>query len=105
MFFLLACVQDIFLSISDSNFRCGTSKSLFSYGRYCKIGFSWKSFLMNFGIVFWCFVDALGAVFMIFEVLKTSLNTKRFLVKSRILIIGSDGADPGVFGPSKDMKA
>ena len=53
---------------------------------------------------FWCFLDALGIVFLDFQALKTGLKTKRFLVKNRILRPGSGGADPGVFGPSKDMK-
>ena len=41
------------------------------------------------------FVDALGAVFLIFYALKTSLKTKRFFVKNEISSSGSGGADRG----------
>ena len=51
------------------------------------------------------FVDALGAVFLIFQALKASLKTNLFFMKKRISRLGSGGADPGVFGPSKDIKA
>ena len=45
-----------------------------------KIGFSWKSFLMNFTIDVRPFLEALGTAFLIFGALKTDLKIEGFLV-------------------------
>ena len=93
-FFVLACVQVIFVSISDSSVRrLGLQNRCFRIEGIAKFDLSWKSFLKNFGIDFDCFVDSLGAAFLIFEALKASLKTKRLLVKSQILRSGSGEAD------------
>ena len=85
-----------FLSISESNFRClGIPHRCFRMECIAKIDFAWKSFLVNFGIEFYCFLGALGAVFLIFQASKTSLKTKRFLMTNRILRCGSGDADRG----------
>ena len=88
--------KSFLLSISDLKFRRpGLPNRHFRMESIAKIDFSWKSFLMNSGMDVCRLFDALGAVFLIFEALKTRLKTKRFLVKSRILIIGFGGASRG----------
>ena len=59
------------------------------------IHFHGNHFLMIFGMGFYRFLEALGAVFLISLALKTGLETQRFLMKSRILSSGTGGADLG----------
>ena len=100
------CSMSFCLAISDLIFRrLGLPNRGFRIEGIAKNECSWISFLKNFWIVFLCFVDALGAVFLTFQGLKTSLETKRFLTKSQIHHSGSGEADPRVFGPSKNIKA
>ena len=80
-FFVRACFQVIFLSISASTFqRLGFSNRDFHMESIVEIDFSPTSFLMNFGIDFCCFLEALGAAFLFFFAWKTELKTERFLV-------------------------
>ena len=63
-----ACFQVIFLSLSESKFRFGTSKSWFSHWRYCKnrlfVEIVFKEFRNRIWVFFWCleirFSDFLG---------------------------------------------
>ena len=55
------------LVISESNFRLlGVPNRGFRMEGIAKIDVSWRSFLKNFWIVLLGFVNALGAVFLIF---------------------------------------
>ncbi len=66
-FLFRACFQVIFLSISDSEFRyLGLPHRGFRMESIAKIDFSLKSFLMNVGMDFCRFLEALGAVFLFF---------------------------------------
>ena len=92
--------------MSDSNFGCLELRNrVFRMEGIAKIDLSWKSMFVNFGMHFCRFWEASGAVFLNFLSLKTSLKTKRFLMKSQISHSGSGEGDPRVFGPSEDIKA
>ena len=58
----------------------GTSISRFSHEGIAKIGFPWKSFLMNFEVDSVRCLDALGTGFVVFWALKTDLKIDDFLV-------------------------
>ena len=67
VFLFVACAQVIRSSISASIFRhAGLPNLRFSIECIAKVDFSWKSFLVNFGIDFYCFLYALGPVLLIF---------------------------------------
>ena len=105
-FFCLVWFQVFFLPISASRFRrLGLPNRGFRMEGIANIDFSWKSFLMNFGIDFYRFLDASGAVFLTFQASKTSLKTERLFMKPIISSPGSGGGDPRVFGPFTDIKA
>ena len=71
-----------------------------------KIDFSWKAFfLTSLGIVFYLFFYCLVNRFSDSVGLENKLENEAFFVKSRISRPGSGEAYPGVFGPSKDIKA
>ena len=79
MFFGGVCFQVVFLSISDSIFgRLGFQIRGFRIIGIARIDFPWKLFLMNFGIDFYCFLEALGAVFLVFQASKIGLETRGF---------------------------
>ena len=74
VFFVRACFQVIFLSMSDSNFQClGLPNRGFRIGPIAKNDFSWKLFLMHFGIGF-LVVLCVGSRFRVmdFHVFETS---------------------------------
>ena len=62
-----------FLSISESKYRGLRSEGI------AKIDLSWKSFLMNSGVDWCCFLEASGPVFLVFWALKTDLKIEDFL--------------------------
>ena len=81
---IFGLVSKFVLSISDPNSRgLGPPNRCFRMESIAKHDFSWKSFLLNSGMIFYCFLEALGAVFLICLALKTGL--KRILVLSKIL--------------------
>ena len=70
----------MFLSISELEFqRLGLPNRGFRIEGIAKIDFSWKSFLMTFGIGFCRFWEALAPNFLVCWALKTGLKTERFL--------------------------
>ena len=76
-----ACLQVILLLISEPKFRClGLPNRGFRIEGIAKIDLSQKSFFINFGVEFCCFLKALGAVFLVFWALKTGLEIKGCLV-------------------------
>ena len=80
VFFVGLVSRSVCLSIPDSKFgRSGLPNRGFRIESIAKIDFSWKSRLMNSGIHFCCFLEALGAVFLTFLALKTDLKTEGFL--------------------------
>ena len=58
-----------------------------------QIDFSWKSFLVNFGMHFYRFLKALGTVFLVFLSLENKLENKAIFMKNRISSSGSGDAD------------
>ena len=55
-----------------------TYKSRFSHGMYCANRFLMEIVFMDFGIDFCCFLEALGAAFLVVWALKTSLKINGF---------------------------
>ena len=53
---------------------------VFARKRFAKIVCSRKSFLMNSGVEFCCFLEAVGAAFLVLGALKIDLKIKGFLV-------------------------
>ena len=65
--FLLACFQALFLLSSESTFqRSELPNRGFRMESIATIDFLWKSFLTSFGMDCYRFLEALGAVFLIF---------------------------------------
>ena len=64
----------LFMSVFGvQNIKEGFLTRAFRMESIATIDFSWKSFVMNFGIEFYCFSDVLGAV-VLFLCLETDLN-------------------------------
>ena len=77
--FVRVCFQVTFLSISESKFRClGLQIQGFRMEGIAKIDFSQKSCFMDFGHEFGCFVEVLGAVFLVFCASKASSSSSCF---------------------------
>ena len=79
VFFFVGLVSRSFLSISESKIqRLGLPNRGCRMEGIAKTNFSWKSFLMHFGIDVYRFLIALGTVFLICSALKTSLKHNDF---------------------------
>ena len=65
-FLLRTCFQVLFLLTSALKFqRVRLATRGFHMGRIAKCGFARKSFVMGFGVDFYCFLEALGATFLV----------------------------------------
>ena len=74
--FVRACSQVVFLSISKPTCRSWGLRHLdFHKENIAKMDVSLKLFFMNYRVEFRRFVGALGAAFIVFRVLKTSLKS------------------------------
>ena len=74
-----ACSQVIFSSNFKSEIRrLGLPNRGVRIEGIAKFDLSWKLFLMNSGMDFCCFLEALGAVFLVFWALETELKIDDF---------------------------
>ena len=79
-FFVELVSRSFCLSISELKFRrLGLPNRGFRMECIANVDFSWKPFLMNFGMGFCRYLEALGAVFLVFWALKTYLKIEGFL--------------------------
>ena len=76
LIFFRACSQVILYRFLNRNFDLGLPNRGSRMGGIAKINFSWKSFLMNSGIVFCCFLEALRAASLVFLSLGNRLENE-----------------------------